>query len=68
MSYMRAVQVGYSTYVGRDTVVPDDDGVGLPLDAGLVVDALVDMVVEEVENGVCRCVSAYCGLKSYVAH
>ncbi len=36
-----------------DTVVPDDDGVGLPLDTRLVVDTLVDVVVEEVQDGVC---------------
>lgn len=47
-----AIQIRYDTYVGRDTVVPNDDSVGLPLDASLVVDALVDVVVEEVEDGV----------------
>ena len=39
--------------MGSDTVVPDNDGVGLPLHAGLVVGALVDVVVQEVEDGIC---------------
>ena len=36
-----------------DPVVPKDNGVGLPLDASLVVNALVDVVVQEVEDGLC---------------
>lgn len=54
-----ALQARYNkTYMGGDTVVPDDNGVGLPPDAGLVVDTLVDVVIEEVEDGVYRCVLA----------
>ena len=40
------------TYVSRDSVVPNDNSVGLPLDTGLVIAALVDVVVEEVQNSV----------------
>lgn len=35
-----------------DSVVPDDDGLVLPLDASLEVGALCQMVVQELENGV----------------
>ncbi len=38
--------------MGSDTVVPDDDGVGLPLDAGLVVGTPVDVVVQEFKDGI----------------
>lgn len=41
-------------YMSSNSVVPDDDGVWLPLDTGLVVNTLVDVVVEEVENRICR--------------
>ena len=36
--------------VGRDSVVPEDDGVGLPSHSSLVVRALVDVVVEKSED------------------
>ena len=36
----------------RDAVVPNHDGAGLPLDAGLEVSALGEVGVEEVEEGV----------------
>lgn len=36
----------------RDSVVPDDDGARLPLDAGLEVSAVGKVVVEELEQGV----------------
>lgn len=35
-----------------DSVVPDDDGLVLPLNARLEVGALCQMVVQELENGV----------------
>lgn len=35
-----------------DSVVPDDDGLVLPLDASLEVGALCQMGVQEVEDGV----------------
>jgi hypothetical protein len=34
-------------YMCGDSVVPENDGVGLPFDAGLVIRALVDVVVQE---------------------
>ena len=40
-----------NTYVRGDTVVPEDHGVGLPPNASLVVKTPVDVVVEEVEDG-----------------
>lgn len=42
------------TYMGSNTVVPNNDGVGLPPDASLVVSALVDVVVQEVQDGIYR--------------
>ena len=36
-----------------DTVVPEDDGVGLPASTDLAVNAAVDVIVQEVEDGVC---------------
>lgn len=36
----------------RDAVVPDDDGAFLPLDAGLEVGAVREMVIQELENGI----------------
>ena len=35
-----------------DSVVPNDDSVGRPLHTGLVLAALVDVVVEEVQDSV----------------
>ena len=42
----------HSTYVCSDTVVPEDDSVRLPARTDLAVDAAVDMVVEEVQDGI----------------
>ena len=42
------------TYMGSNTVVPNNDGVGLPLNASLVINALVDVIVEEVQDSICR--------------
>lgn len=36
----------------RDPVVPDNDGAGLPLDAGLEIGAVREVIVEELEEGV----------------
>ena len=47
-SAVGAQRGGMQTYVGRDTVVPEHDGVWLPPSADLAVDAAVDVVVEEV--------------------
>ena len=40
-----------NTYVRSDTIVPEDHGAGLPPNASLVVKTPVDMIVEEVEDG-----------------
>ena len=40
-----------NTYVRSNTVVPEDYGVGLPPNTSLVVKTPVDVVVNEVEDG-----------------
>ena len=49
-SYTNGEQI--RTYVSGDSVVPNDDSVGRPLHTGLVLAALVDVVVEEVQDSV----------------
>ena len=41
------------TYVCCDPVVPEHDRVGLPLDTGLDIGALLDVSVEQLEDRVC---------------
>ena len=36
--------------MGSDTVIPEDYGVGGPLDSGLKIGALVDMIEQELQN------------------
>jgi hypothetical protein len=39
--------------MGCDSVVPKDDGVGRPLYASLIVSALVDVIIQEIQNSIC---------------
>ena len=41
------------TYVFGDPVVPEDDGIGCPLHASLIIATLVDVVVQQSEDGLC---------------
>jgi len=38
--------------MSSNSVVPNDDGVGFPLDADLIVSALVNVVKQESEDGI----------------
>ena len=36
--------------MGRNTIIPENDGVRCPLNSGLDIATFVDMVIEEIED------------------
>lgn len=52
--YSRLRRPAETTHMCSHTVVPKDDGVRLPAGTNLAINTLVDVIVKEIEDSVCK--------------